>query len=474
MSACHTKNFDIAIWGIESPYTVVARYGEQTGYGSFLHDALQSNWAETIQVLAQSHTPPSERFILNIGGLLFDELFQGGIRDLWVTARADMQNDHHLHLRLRLDLQSPAIAALPWETLADPRRRRTLAADRSIALVRTATDVDFVEQARSLQTRLPTKILIVAAEEPDSIDATAEIDRIRAILAPFIHDQIELEVLSGRIDIQCLRRRLQESRPDILHIISHGEADGLYLWKVDELALVSASQLAAALALTDSVKLVFLNACLAGQPDDSTPFASLAQRLLQTGIPAVIAMQFDVLDRAAADFAGFLYEALVSGPCPGAIDVAMSIARSGLYISDPDRIDYATPLLWLNAQDGIILDLNSASSVEEDGTVVGSADPSLRPDEPNAPPLLRLDIGEKDAWVDQLPASISRESGLHFDYAERKKQVENALALLRRDDENQQLGNRLDFRLVNERLEIFNEARRNISNILERLRRAEG
>ena len=468
MPACHTKNFDIAIWGTESPYTVVARYGEQTGHGSFLHDALQSNWAETIQVLAQTHTPPSEGFILNVGGLLFDELFQGGIRDLWVAARAAMQHNHHLHLRLRLDLQPPAIAALPWETLADPRRRRTLAADRSIALVRTATDVEFVEQARSLQTRLPTKILIVAAEEPDNIDASAEIDRIRAILSPFIPGQIELEVLSGRIDIQSLRRRLQESRPDILHIISHGEADGLYFWKEDELTLASASQLAATLALTDSVKLVFLNACLAGQPDDTTPFASLAQRLLQTGIPAVIAMQFEVLDRAAADFAGSLYEALISGPCPGAIDVAVSIARSGLYISDPDRIDYATPLLWLNAQDGIILNLDNASAVEE----IGTEDSSLPPDEPVTPPQLRLEIEEKEQWFAQLPPSI-RPVELRFDYAERKKQVEKVLNFLRQDSEDQQAMRPVNFKQVSERLEIFNGERHFIDALLERLRRAD-
>lgn len=486
MPSCHTKNFDIAIWGAESPYTVVARYGEQTGHGGFLHDALQPNWAETIQVLAQSHIPPSERFILNVGGLLFDELFQGSIRDLWVAARASMQNDRHMHLRLRLDLQPPAIAALPWETLADPRRRRTLAADRAIALVRTATDVDFVEHAGSLQTCLPTKILIVATEEPDSIDAIAEIDRIRASLAPFIPDQIELEVLSGRIGIQSLHRRLQASRPDILHIISHGEADGLYLWKQNELTLVSASQLAATLALADSVKLVFLNACLAGQPDDTTPFASLAQRLLQTGIPAVIAMQFDVLDRAAADFAGFLYEALVDGPCPGAIDVAVSIARSGLYISDPDRIDYATPLLWLNALDGIILNLDNLNlddlNLDDNSSIIeisageaegGNVDLPLPPDEPATLPPLLLEIAEKEQWFAQLPPNI-RPVELRFDYAERKKQVERVLNFLRKDNENQLAGRSVNFKQISERLEIFNGERHFIDTLLERLRRAEG
>ena len=477
MPSCHTKNFDIAIWGTEAPYSVVARYGEQTGHGIFLHDALQPDWAETIQILGQTHVPPSERFILNVGGLLFDELMQGGIRDLWVEARAALQSTHHL--RLRLDLHSPAIAALPWETLADPRRRRTLAADKSIALVRTARDVDFLDHSRSLQTRLPAKILIVAAEEPDNIDAATEIDRIRASLAPLIPRQIDLEVLSGRFDIHSLRRRLQESRPDILHVISHGEADGLYLWENDELTLFSASQLAATLALVDSVKLVFLNACLAGQPDDTTPFANLAQRLLQTGIPAVIAMQFVVLDRAASEFAGFLYEALVNGPCPGAIDVAVSIARSGLYISDPDRIDYATPLLWLNAEDGLILDLgNNPPALDRAVDALaaaksGAVDSSLPPDEPTAPPTLRLEIEEKNQWFAQLPPSI-RPVELRFDYAQRKKQVEKVLNFLRQDYETQQAARPINFKRVHERLEIFNAERHFIDKLLERLHRADG
>lgn len=469
MPPCHTKNFDIAILGTHPPYTIAARYEEQTGHGLFHHDALQPDWAETIQILGQIHTPPSERFILNVGGLLFDELMQGGIRDLWVEARAAMQSTHHL--RLRLDLHSPAIAALPWETLADPRRRRTLAADRSIALVRTARDVDFVDRSRSLQSRLPAKILIVAAEEPDNIDATTEIERIRASLAPLIPGQIELDVLVGRFDIHSLRRRLQESRPDILHVISHGEADGLYLWENDELALFNASQLAATLSLVDSVKLVFLNACLAGQPDDTTPFASLAQRLLQTGIPAVIAMQFAVLDRAASEFAGFLYEALVSGPCPGAIDVAMSIARSSLYISDPDRIDYATPLLWLNAPDGMILNLASHSSIAEaPGDQTRRGVPS---NEPAPPPSLRLEIEEKEQWFVQLPPSV-RPVELRFDYAQRKKQVEKVLNFLRQDHATQQAAQPVNFKRVHERLEIFNAERYFIDTLLERLRRVEG
>ncbi|MBI3957518.1 MAG: CHAT domain-containing protein [Chloroflexi bacterium] len=463
MPACQAKNFDVAILGTQSPYAVVAEYQGLTADGHFPHDALQPDWAEIIRVLAATQTPPGESFILNIGGLLFDDLMQGSIRDLWVEARAGLEAGQYL--RVRLNLRPPAVAALPWETLADPRRRRTLAADKALALVRTATDAEFVGRPRSIQTKLPAKILIVAVEEADAIDASAEISHIQASLSPLLPTHLQLEILQGRFDLQTLRRRLDEYRPDILHVISHGETDGLYLWENDELTLVKASQLAAMLGLVDSVKLVFLNACLAGQPDNTAPYAGLAQRLLQTGIPAVIAMQFVVLDRAAAAFAGFLYEALVVGPCPGAIDVATSIARSGLYISDPDRIDYATPLLWLNAPDGMILRWTDASPQPASSVILASSPDVL-------PPPLVLEIEEKERWFALLPLSIER-AELRFDYPDRRKQAEQILRELRQAHEAQQAGEPVDFRRITGQLKKFSTERRLVDNLLEKLQRTE-
>lgn len=469
MPSCAIRNFDITVLDSDPPYPVIAGYEQRTAHGYFAPDALQPAWAETIQTLAQSHIPPREQLILNVGSTLFSELMQGAIRDLWVEARTEMARGTH-HLRVRLNLHPPAVAALPWETLADPGRRTTLAADRSLALVRVATDVEFVGRSRPLESSLPAKILIAAAEEPDNIDARAEIERIQTSLRALIPDQLEIEILSGRFDVHGLLDRLQSSRPDILHIISHGEADGLYLWENDELALVTASQLAATLNLVESVKFVFLNACLAGQPDSATPYASLAQRLLQIGIPAVIAMQFEVADRAAAQFAGFLYRALVDGPCPGAIDVAVSIARSNLYISDPDRIDYATPLLWLNATDGLILKLDEKpAAVRPGATQFPRAESSAV-----SPPLpLALEIDEKERWFAQIPVSI-RPPALRFDYAERRKLIERVLQILRQDAAKQGKGQPIDRQQVSERLDIFDTERRNIDGILARLEQSEG
>ncbi len=87
---------------------------------------------------------------------------------------------------------------------------------------------------------------------------------------------------------------------------------------------------------------------------DTSPLASLGAQLLQTGAPAVIAMQYDVRAAAAAAFGEQFYQQLVAGRCAGQVDVAVNYGRSALYIQDPDSFAYGTPVLWLNAGDGRI------------------------------------------------------------------------------------------------------------------------
>ena len=48
-----------------------------------------------------------------------------------------------------------------------------------------------------------------------------------------------------------------------------------------------------------SLRLAVLNACEAGRTDPVDPFGGVADTLVRRGIPAVIAMQFEVSDKAA-------------------------------------------------------------------------------------------------------------------------------------------------------------------------------
>ena len=100
------------------------------------------------------------------------------------------------------------------------------------------------------------------------------------------------------------------------------------------------------------MRLAVLNACEAGRTDPADPFAGVADTLVRRGIPAVIAMQFEVSDDAAVEFAPALYGALAAGR---PVDEAVAEARKAMYTISP--LEWATPVLYLRADDAHLFDI---------------------------------------------------------------------------------------------------------------------
>ncbi len=471
MPQCRSLNFDITISGDAPPYALTASYAGQSAQASFSESIHDRFWQETLTRLADPRQSPGEALLVEVGSRLFDALLDDEVRDLWITARSELAAQPDLGLCLRLLLHPPAVNALPWESLYEPRQQRPLGADARIALVRRANRVGYVDRPRPLKAELPLKILVAAVDDPfatvstgERMDPARELDGITAWLAPLQPHKIQLTTLSGRLDIHTLRRRLEAEQPDIFHLISHGEPDGLLLWSPNgEPALISGGPIAALLRPLPSLKLVFLNACLAGQPDGNVPFGGVAHRLLQSGLPAVIAMQFEITDSAAVDFAGFLYEALVAGDCPGAVDRAVSRARSYLLMSNPERLDFITPVLWLNTDDGIIAHFAPA---QKHPTLPLPSD-SLPLDQlPRS--HIELHIDEKMAWFNRLPVTINN-AFMRFDYESRRRNLERLLTLLHADADAQAQGETLNASKIATRLEVFTQERNYLENLLRTL-----
>ena len=470
-------NFDITISGDEAPFAVLASYRGLSGASTFGQDALNSVWEGFLARLSDPYQTQGEDLLAEIGSRLYSELVRDQVRDLWAQARADL--DDGGRLRLRLILHPPAVAALPWETLHDPRRNQSFAADTSISLVRTQNLVSYVARPRALEAALPLKVLLVTvdsgmpdgaqqhgsnqAESGQGLAAHLESGQIRSAIEKLPSDRVQLDHLDGRLTIQQIRERLLTTRPDILHFVGHGNEDGLLLWSDDAPALVSSAVLRTALQQAESVKLVFLNACLAGRVDSTRPFAGIAHQLLQSGLPAVIAMRYEILDRTAVHFAAGVYEALVSGQGRGHIDAAVSIARNSLYINDPDRVDYATPILWLNSEDGRLLPFDDAQKTD-----ISPAHPSIYTRTQMGSSSLRLEfkLAEKEAWYRSLPETIS-DPHLPFEYQRRRRIVGLLLRILQQAVEEREHGRAIDIRSVQRRLTTFEEERRHIQNILD-------
>ncbi len=117
---------------------------------------------------------------------------------------------------------------------------------------------------------------------------------------------------------------------------------------------VGADEFAHLLAELDSApRLVVLNSCRGAVGDRLNVFASTAAKLLDRGIPAVVAMQYAITDPGAIAFSSHIYSALAQG---SPLDAAMSEARF-LMRRETRSLEWATPVLYLRSADGVIFDV---------------------------------------------------------------------------------------------------------------------
>ncbi|MFN8466824.1 MAG: CHAT domain-containing protein [Caldilineaceae bacterium] len=355
MPDCRFANFDIAVHGQAAPYLVHALYAGHSAEGELAVDRHAGDWAQRLGRLGAAARPPGQAFLEETGALLYAALWREQVRDLWLRSRSDLESGAIDGLRVRLSLSPPDVAALPWEALYDVDRGAVFAAGASLTLVRVVNLLRYVGPPRPLATHLPLRILAAIPEDPTGqVDAEAEWLSLQAALAPLQGGGVEAVRLGGRCGLWELRRQLERLQPDVLHVVTHGRPDGIVLWQEGEPQLVPAAALRVALDGANSLRLLLLAACATAQAVDTSPLASLGSQLLQTGVPAVIAMQYDVRAAAAAAFGEQFYQQLVAGRCAGQVDVAVNYGRSALYIHDPDSFAYGTPVLWLNAADGRI------------------------------------------------------------------------------------------------------------------------
>ena len=95
--------------------------------------------------------------------------------------------------------------------------------------------------------------------------------------------------------------------------------------------------------------LIVLNACLGTQGDDGQPFSSVASGLVKSGIPAVIAMQFEISDESARVIAKTFYTSLALNM---PVDAALTEARLQIFLDDKNNLEWATPILYMQVPDG--------------------------------------------------------------------------------------------------------------------------
>jgi CHAT domain-containing protein len=103
----------------------------------------------------------------------------------------------------------------------------------------------------------------------------------------------------------------------------------------------------------DTLRLVVLNACEGARTGQDDPFSGSAQGLIQQGIPAVVAMQFEISDSAAITLASEMYGAICDGY---SLEAAVASARKTIF-TDGNQTEWATPVLYLRTSNGILFNI---------------------------------------------------------------------------------------------------------------------
>ncbi len=198
-----------------------------------------------------------------------------------------------------------------------------------------------------------------------------DVEREWALLNQVLHD-LELEGLvtlerMEKATLAALQRKLRQGEYHIFHFIGHGgfdqqAKDGVLMLEDDEGRgrPVSGQYLGTLLHNHRPLRLALLNACEGGRASRHDPFAGTAQSLMQQGLPAVIAMQFEITDEAAIAFTREFYAAVADAE---PIDAAMVEARAAIF-AQGDNIEWGTPVLYLRSPDGRIFDIERMSPEE--------------------------------------------------------------------------------------------------------------
>jgi CHAT domain-containing protein len=157
----------------------------------------------------------------------------------------------------------------------------------------------------------------------------------------------------------ALQARLWDWRPHVLHFMGHGQFDAttgsgalLFVDERHHIKPVTGAQLGVLLSNSPTVQLVFLNACQSAEltrVHGLDPFSGVAAALVMAGMPAVVAMQFPISDRAALIFASKFYPRLAAGD---PVELAVAFGREALQLELTDSQEWGTPVLFMRVSDG--------------------------------------------------------------------------------------------------------------------------
>ena len=293
--------------------------------------------------------------IKTFGTRLFRTVFKDEIYACYLRSMDNTLNQNK-GLRIRLRINVPELHNLPWEFLYNPQFDQFLALSKDTPIIRY---IELPYTTQALPVKTPMKILVMISS-PDGfppLDVEEEWKRLNKALKPLLDQGL---VILEKLDfptLSALQKRLRQDQVHIFHYIGHGKyfehnQDGMLLLEDENNRgrPTSGQHLGAILHDHHTLRLVVFYACEGARTSAEDPYAGVAQTLVRQGIPAVLAMQFEIFENAAITLAHEFYSALVDGY---PVDAALSEARKAIFASNND-VEWGTPVLFMRTSNGVL------------------------------------------------------------------------------------------------------------------------
>lgn len=290
--------------------------------------------------------------------------------------------DYRLRVTLIFEEGMEEIAGYPWEFLYVPRPNETgfFVAGENTGLILTRFVPSVINLIQPIKDEL---VILIAWAQPKELGPVAESDTV--VVLEQLANRIEKDLEGQKQNIKViplpnathrtLMDTIEKEKPQIVHFIGHGRTGHGRTADKAEIALMKSqedlnrekmkmiserrepdeahwvdSDSVRALFVRDAPpRLVFLHACNSAKaPQSLEIFKSTAQQVLHAGVPFVVAMQYEISNEDATDFAKTFYKKLGEGL---SIDEAVYAGRIELGTKEPSwgHPRFGTPVIYFQS-----------------------------------------------------------------------------------------------------------------------------
>ncbi|MBM4422023.1 MAG: CHAT domain-containing protein [Chloroflexi bacterium] len=344
-------NFDIRIEPkTNEGYPVLAdstKYGQERAMCQL--DVSGAEMAAKLEAVANDEIEGDE--LTAFGRLLAANLLTGQVEDLFNKIVGAVQSQPKNGVRIRLRINAPELNVLPWEFLQTEAAVDPLGISARTVVTRY---IEMNELVREVEAPQPLRMLGIIPQG-SGLNVESEKAALEKAVSE-LGDELKVTWLEGIVTRDRIRGTLGEAEYHLVHFIGHGHMDSKKASLLlnddggDDYPILAESF--AGFFRDSSVRLVVLNACRGAARSSADAMVGVAPQAVRIGVPAVVAMQWDIGDRVAQQFAKSFYRSLCIGPEAGEVDTAVTKGRAVLYDDWRGTKAFATPVLFLRAEDG--------------------------------------------------------------------------------------------------------------------------